>query len=343
MITHPPSSGVVLHLRLPGARVVGAFTGEPHVVPAPAGDAESSARVYWNFFVPADGSMRVLVGDAIWHRQTQKAFAKFGREGILYEVAFVGPDAGRCTLLPDRKATADDETRLRLTPRYDLVRLAAGELDAQTVHRTPATVPAPRDETVEGDLNGGLVFAHTLAMQTKFSTFDARVRLQATIEELVAQGALDLQKLEARQQQVREREAERWNQQTVVRLSDNVDKYALTDLPRIDCASRLPLCKARCCSLTFHLSPQDLDERVVAWEYGRPYRIRHTAEGFCVHNDRGTCGCTVYTHRPAICRTYDCRNDKRIWQDFENRIPATRAADDPQPDAAMAPETPPTA
>jgi Fe-S-cluster containining protein len=333
MIERPPSQGVLLHLRLPGARVVGAFVGEPHVETLDAG-----TRVLWNFFVPADGSMRVLAGDEIWLRQTQKAFAKFGREGILYEVAFVGPDPERCTLLPDRKATADDETRLRLTPRYDLALLAAGELDPRTVHRTPTTVPTPRDESVEGDLTGGLVFAHTLAMQTKYSTFDARVRLQATIEELVAQGALDLQRLEARQKQVREREAARWAQQTIVRLSENVDKYALTDLPQIDCASRLHLCKARCCSLTFHLSPQDLDERVVAWEYGRPYTIRHTAEGFCVHNDRETCGCGVYTQRPAICRTYDCRRDTRIWQDFENRIPATRAADDPAPDASMAPE-----
>jgi hypothetical protein len=30
----------------------------------------------------------------------------------------------------------------------------------------------------------------------------------------------------------------------------------------------------------------------------------------------------VYEHRPAICRTYDCRKDPRIWIDFEKRIPA---------------------
>jgi hypothetical protein len=25
----------------------------------------------------------------------------------------------------------------------------------------------------------------------------------------------------------------------------------------------------------------------------------------------------VYANRPTICRTYDCRNDARIWADFD--------------------------
>lgn len=333
MMQKPPSRGVVLQLRLPGARVVGAFCGQPHV-----STADGRPRTWWNFFVPSDGSMRVLEGDAAWQHQMEKVFSKFGREGILYEVAFVGPEPGRYTLLPERKATADDETRLRMTPLYDLEALSAGRISNMEVHRTPATVPPARDETVEGDLQGGLVFAHTLGMQTKFTTFDARVRLQATIEALVAQGALDLAQLEARQKQIRERERPRLDKQAMVRLGEDVDKYTLTDLPQIDCASRIPLCKARCCTLTFNLSPQDLDERVVAWEYGRPYAIRHGANGYCVHNDQETCGCGVYAHRPAVCRTYDCRRDKRIWLDFENRIIATAASDDPAPEETMAPQ-----
>jgi hypothetical protein len=110
--------------------------------------------------------------------------------------------------------------------------------------------------------------------------------------------------------------------EALVQLSPVPDKYALTDLPEIDCASHLPLCRARCCTLVFPLSTQDLDERAVRWEYGRPYQIARRPDGFCVHNDASTRRCRLHAQRPASCRTYDCRADKRIWLDFERRIPA---------------------
>jgi Fe-S-cluster containining protein len=98
------------------------------------------------------------------------------------------------------------------------------------------------------------------------------------------------------------------------------DKYALTptDVP---CAELIPICQARCCRLTFALTSQDLDEGVIRWEYGKPYLIRHRAsDGYCVHHDPASHFCTVHAHRPGICRTYSCANDKRIWADFERRI-----------------------
>jgi Fe-S-cluster containining protein len=58
-------------------------------------------------------------------------------------------------------------------------------------------------------------------------------------------------------------------------------------------------------------------ENVVQWELGQPYMIAHAGDGYCVHMDRQTCGCTVYEQRPIPCRGYDCRKDKRIWLDFE--------------------------
>lgn len=316
---------IMVQLEAPGERVVGCFCGPPHV-----GTREGEARVWSNFFLPADGSMRVVEGDSAWQRQMERVFAKYGRDAVLYEVALVGPDSDQRTLLPERKLTSRDHTRMRLTAPYDLVALEQGTLDLREVHRCPETAPPERaDEPIEADLKGALIFAHTLGMQTKFSTLDARVRLQALVEELVAQGALDLRRMEERQKQIREREAERLAGQVIVNLGPNVDKYTQTDLPQIDCEARIPLCKARCCSLTFNLSVQDLEERVVEWDYSRPYAIRHGANGFCVHNDRETGGCGVYAQRPSVCRTYDCRQDKRIWQDFEKRIIAPSPADDP--------------
>jgi Fe-S-cluster containining protein len=156
---------------------------------------------------------------------------------------------------------------------------------------------------------------------------DATVSLNALLEEMVARGQLDLRSFEERRQLIRQREIERDQKRHLVQVADKVDKYALAELPEIDCASLIPHCKARCCQLTFPLSFQDLDERVVEWDYSRPYQIRKKSDGYCVHSSKETHACQVYAQRPAVCRTYDCRRDKRIWRDFEKRLPAG----DPQP------------
>jgi hypothetical protein len=106
-----------------------------------------------------------------------------------------------------------------------------------------------------------------------------------------------------------------------VRLRQWVDKYAVASAG-IDCEKRIPLCKARCCAMSFELTEQDLDEGAVRWELLEPYVIRHEKDGYCTHLDRATSGCTIYDKRPAVCRSFDCREDRRIWLDFEQRIPA---------------------
>jgi Fe-S-cluster containining protein len=100
------------------------------------------------------------------------------------------------------------------------------------------------------------------------------------------------------------------------------DKYAQPELD-IPCAELVHLCEARCCSFTFSLSTQDLDEGVIRWDYGQPYLIRQRAsDGYCVHHDPTSRGCTVHAFRPRVCRVYDCREDGRIWLDYAKRIPA---------------------
>jgi hypothetical protein len=107
-----------------------------------------------------------------------------------------------------------------------------------------------------------------------------------------------------------------------IELSDHRrDKYTVA-IPPVPCAELLPICKARCCTLPFRLSTQDLDGGHVRWDYGRPYWNLRRPDGYCVHNDRDGHGCSVYTERPAPCRAFDCRGDDRIWLDYEKRIPA---------------------
>jgi Fe-S-cluster containining protein len=80
------------------------------------------------------------------------------------------------------------------------------------------------------------------------------------------------------------------------------------------------VCKAVCCTLPFPLSADEVEAGDVRWDLGHPYVIRHSAEGYCVHNDRATGGCGVYGKRPGVCRGYSCADDTRIWADFDNMV-----------------------
>jgi Fe-S-cluster containining protein len=111
-------------------------------------------------------------------------------------------------------------------------------------------------------------------------------------------------------------------QVTRVSIDSGDDKYTV-EPSTPPCEELIPICHARCCKLTFFLSTVDLDEGVIRWDYGQPYLIRQrTSDGYCVHNDPESRGCTVHPFRPRVCRVYDCRNDSRIWTDYEKRIPA---------------------
>lgn len=178
-------------------------------------------------------------------------------------------------------------------------------------------------EVLRRDLDGGLRFVHTMAMETKLSFERLEAAVRAALDALVARGALDPNELAERVAGHATRARDENLRDTHVEVDAAVDKYAATDLPDVDCAALLSICRGRCCKLHFPLSFQDLDERVVQWRYDRPYRIRQRAEdGYCVHSHPDSHGCTVYTHRPMTCRKYDCRTDPRIWHSFADRIPA---------------------
>ncbi len=171
-------------------------------------------------------------------------------------------------------------------------------------------------EEVERGLEFTNVMLHVLQAQGK----EAVTHAQALAELLVGKGIITEEELKESIAQAREALAKAVMPR--VRLGWMGDKYEESQSVTIDCAERIPLCQARCCSFKFFLTKQDLDEGVARWDYGNPYWIRLGPDGYCSHCDPATRGCTIYETRPHVCRQYDCRKDKRVWIDFEQRVPA---------------------
>lgn len=193
--------------------------------------------------------------------------------------------------------------------------LTSDEAAAATAAARPSDELPPR---ATRELEEGLRFVHTMCMQTKLAVERIDAVVTALARELEATRRVDPEGVNGRMQQAHEEARARNREQLHVNVGPATDKHAMAS-PDVDCAALLPLCKARCCRLTVHLSFQDLDDGL-RWEYARPYELKRDAAGYCVHSAEQRC--TVYDKRPSICRAYDCRDDKRVWTDFAARIPA---------------------
>jgi Fe-S-cluster containining protein len=165
------------------------------------------------------------------------------------------------------------------------------------------------------DLQRGLRFAHVMMSINQHEGREGVVFARALAELLVGKGLVGQEELETMMAQVGQQlealPAPR------VKLARSEDKYSFAGAVTIDCASRVHLCHARCCTFAFYLTEQDLDEGIVRWDYGRPYWIQTGENGYCAHCEPGTLRCRIHQYRPYVCRAYDCRKDLRIWDDFE--------------------------
>jgi Fe-S-cluster containining protein len=109
--------------------------------------------------------------------------------------------------------------------------------------------------------------------------------------------------------------------QPQIELNGSTNKYEVEN-SSVDCDKRMHLCHGRCCSFNVKLSKQDLKEGKLEWRIDQPYLLAQTEQGYCVYQNAETGFCGNYDPRPAPCREYDCRDDARIWIDFEKMIPA---------------------
>lgn len=189
----------------------------------------------------------------------------------------------------------------------------------------PEPEPAAEAEQLErlrSDVAAGLMYAHGRENANTSKVLEVASFSYALIELLMERGVISVEELDERKKQVGQRLAEKFAEKGmgVALTNDEQDKYACESSVEIDCENRIALCRGACCRLSFALTVQDLEEGRVKWDLGRPYMIRHDEDGYCHHVERASKSCGIYASRPVVCRSYDCRKDKRIWEDFENRV-----------------------
>ena len=83
-------------------------------------------------------------------------------------------------------------------------------------------------------------------------------------------------------------------------------KHSSPPTAPVDCtAGRRLGCGTFCCRLIVRLAPEEqVSGRTPAGTLAKDPR-----DGACVHLDRATAACTIYDHRPDVCRHYDCNRD----------------------------------
>lgn len=179
-----------------------------------------------------------------------------------------------------------------------------------------------KDDGTRGEVADGLLYTHSRANSNTAKLLEVSSFAYAAIELLAERGLIDIEDLDRKKTEIANRLVEKFREEGIGAAYQDPehDKYSFEGSVEIDCPGRLHLCKAACCRLRFALSHQDVEEGIVQWDFGHPYFIAQGDDGYCRHLDRGCMSCSIHEHRPVPCRGYDCRRDKRIWSDFEQRI-----------------------
>ncbi|GHT40714.1 hypothetical protein FACS189443_1460 [Planctomycetales bacterium] len=86
----------------------------------------------------------------------------------------------------------------------------------------------------------------------------------------------------------------------------------------VKCEERIHLCQQACCRIfDVHLNADEVESGRFDWNPRSPYALHKNHKG-CVHLIEGKCA--IYHNRPATCYTYSCKQDSRIWEDYEKMI-----------------------
>ena len=197
-------------------------------------------------------------------------------------------------------------------------------MNAKISEISPDAIDHQASHSVVGrdEVAAGLRYAHFRADANTGKLLEFASFLYAAIDLLSKKGVLDLAELDEHKKKAAANLVEKFSERGmgVVYQKPEYDKYKFEGTAQIDCESRIHLCHASCCKLRFALSKQDVEEGIVRWDFAAPYLVARGTDGCCQHLDQERKCCTVHAHRPVPCRAFDCREDKRIWLDFANKV-----------------------
>jgi Fe-S-cluster containining protein len=171
------------------------------------------------------------------------------------------------------------------------------------------------------DILDGFLYSYRQLDTNATKLYEASANLYSLIELLVVKGIIGIEELDQRKKAVEQRLNNSFREAGIgVKVQNaKIDKYNLEAEAQIDCENRKHICRTVCCALAYALSPQDIREGI-RWSLGKPFMNARGADGYCIHLDRDKLNCNIYEQRPAVCRQYSCRNDSRIWLDFDKMI-----------------------
>lgn len=155
---HAQAGGIFVRLANNGDKVVGAFCGDPHTREVvwlgdhyeifdadKHKDKKPNLRVSINFYVPAEGKMKVIEGGTQWFKDVLKLREKYGLDTWLFEIERHG-EAGdtktKYTLLPETKIDADLRARMAPVLLHDLASLGVGDDEDEAPEPKGKTPPA---------------------------------------------------------------------------------------------------------------------------------------------------------------------------------------------------------
>jgi Putative zinc- or iron-chelating domain len=178
-------------------------------------------------------------------------------------------------------------------------------------------------DELDEQVRRGSLFVQAVASRQMARANQTEAAVYGLIDLLIEKGALTTAEVTQAVERTgaEMREAGRQATLEVIVREDSSEPAVPAD--EIDCATRIPFCKASCCRLRWPLTLEEVESGPVKWDLGRPFLNRHAAHGYCHRLDIESHGCQVYEQRPQPCRQYNCAGDDRIWLDFENMVPNT--------------------
>ncbi len=155
--------------------------------------------------------------------------------------------------------------------------------------------------------SSGLLYTHIRINDNTKKAMESASFLYALVELLNEKGIVSIEELGEQKKQVAERLVRKFTKSGIGLMYQDpeYDKYAFEHEAKVDCQSRLHICKAICCKFPFTLSRQDVDERIIRWDFGRPYLIAHDTDGilcsfrsedllmFCTHTALSPAGVLI--------------------------------------------------